>query len=138
VTLFTTCIPFSHTIYLCVFVSLYLLTGVFYYTLGNIRPVHRSQLKAIQLLAIVKRPLITKYGVNAVLEPFMQEVRELEKDAGCQFIVNGERRSFAGTIAFVSGDNLASQELGGFKVGPGAHHKCRECMGSSIDIQTKV
>jgi hypothetical protein len=68
----------------------------------------------------------------------MQEVAELEKDAGHQFIVNGERRSFAGTIAFVSGDNLASQELGGFKVGPGAHHKCRECMGYTTDIKTKV
>ncbi len=46
--------------------------------------------------------------------------------------------SFRGTLAFVSGDNLSSQEIGGFKVGPGANLKCRECMGNADDIKTKV
>ena len=41
-------------------------------------------------------------------------------------------------IAHVSGDNLGSQEIGGFKIGPGARHKCRECMGLPEDIETKV
>ncbi|KAK3741564.1 hypothetical protein QZH41_012508, partial [Actinostola sp. cb2023] len=93
--------------------------GVFCYTLGNIRPINRSQLKAIQLLVVVKRTLITKlitkYGVNTILEPIMTEIAELEKDGGYQFFVNGEEKSFSGTFAFVSGDNLASQELAGFK-----------------------
>jgi len=68
----------------------------------------------------------------------MNEVAELEKDGGYQFLIYGERRSFAGTIAFVSGDNLALQEIGGFKVGPGSNKKCRECMGNTNDIKTKV
>lgn len=68
----------------------------------------------------------------------MEEIAELEKDGGYQFDVNGEKKSFLGTIAFVSGDNLASQELGGFKVGPGSHLKCRECMGVTADIKSKV
>ena len=37
------------------------------------------------------------------------------EDGGHQFILQGERRSLAGTIAFVSGDNLGSQLIGGFK-----------------------
>ena len=106
--------------------------------MGNISPVHRSQLKSIQLLAIVKRPLIIKYGMNAILAPIMEQVLELEQDCGYQFSINGQKRKFAGTIAFVSGDNLGSQELGGFKVGPGSHLKCRDCLGTTEDIKTKV
>ena len=106
--------------------------------MGNISPSYRSQLKTIQLLAIVKRPLIIKYGMNAILEPIMEQVLELEKDGGYEFTVCGEKRSFAGTIAYISGDNLASQELGGFKVGPGSHLKCRDCLGDSDEIKTKV
>ena len=66
--------------------------GLFYYTLGNISPVHRSQLKSIQLLAIVKRPLVIKYGMNAILAPIMEQVLELEQDGGYQFTINGEKR----------------------------------------------
>ena len=79
-----------------------------------------------------------KYGMNAILEPIMEQVLELEKDGGYEFTVCGEKRSFAGTIAYISGDNLASQELGGFKVGPGSHLKCRDCQGDSDEIKTKV
>ena len=46
--------------------------------------------------------------------------------------------SFSGTIAFLSGDNLGSQLIGGFKEGPGAHLKCRHFMGNSNDIKTMV
>jgi len=66
----------------------------------------------------------------------MTEIAELEKDGGYQFFVNGEEKSFPGTFAFVSGDNLASQELAGFKVGSGSNLKCREC--NTNDIKSKV
>ena len=38
----------------------------------------------------------------------------------------------------MSGDNLGSQEIGGFKIGPAANLKCRECLGLSADLSTKV
>ena len=53
-------------------------------------------------------------------------------------MVQGERRSLAGTIAFVSGDNLEAQLIGGFKEGAGAHLKCRHCMGRSNALTSKV
>ena len=112
--------------------------GLFYYTLGNIRPRYRSQLKSIQLLAVVKRCVINKYGINAILEPIVDKILELEKDDGCQFTISGRKRTFRGSIAFVSGDNLGLQELGGFKVGPGANCKCRECMGLADEIKRMV
>lgn len=38
----------------------------------------------------------------------------------------------------MSGDNLGSQEIGGFKIGPAANLKCRECLGLPADLSTKV
>jgi hypothetical protein len=46
--------------------KLFMFTGLFYYTLGNISPKYRSQLKAIQLLAVAKRPVIKKIWNNHI------------------------------------------------------------------------
>ena len=51
-------------------------------------------------------------------------------------MIHKERKSFAGTIAFLSGDNLGFQLTGGSKEDPGAHIKCRHCMGSSNAIKS--
>ena len=53
-------------------------------------------------------------------------------------MIKNERRSFAGTIVFFSGDNLDSQLIGGFKEGPGANMKCRHCIGAANALQTMV
>lgn len=53
-------------------------------------------------------------------------------------MIQGEPLSLAGTIVLVSGDNLGSQLIGGFKEGPGAHLKCRHCMGNAEEIKCKV
>ena len=34
--------------------------------------------------------------------------------------------------------SLESQLIGGLKEGPGAHLKCRHCMGNSNDIKTMI
>ena len=52
---------------------------MFYYTLGNIRPVYRSNLKAIQLLCIAKSSDIRAYGVEKLLQPFIQQMSILGK-----------------------------------------------------------
>ena len=56
-----------------------LYVALFYYTLGNIAPQHRANLKVIQLLAVVKTDYVTKYGIDQILEPFITGVQELEK-----------------------------------------------------------
>ena len=68
----------------------------------------------------------------------MAKIVELEQDGGYQFTICGKKRSMSGTIAFLCGDNLALQELGGFKVGPCARLRCRECMGTVQDIKSMV
>ena len=54
-------------------------TAMFYYLLGNIRPRYRSQLKAIQLIAVVNASIIESNGVDAVLTPLVDDIKKLEK-----------------------------------------------------------
>ena len=43
-----------------------------------------------------------------------------------------------GTISLISGDNLGSNLLGGFKAPSGAYRKCRNCMATAEDMKSKV
>ena len=58
--------------------------AMFYYLLGNIRPRYRSQLKAIQLVAVVNASIIESNGVDAVLTPLIDDVKKLEKVSSCR------------------------------------------------------
>ena len=51
---------------------------MFYYTLGNLRPELRSTQRSIQLIACVKSQTLAKYGFEAVLKPFIDDVNILE------------------------------------------------------------
>jgi len=53
------------------------LTGAFYFTLGNLSPLYRSRLSSIQLVALVKASFISEYGMDAVLAPFINDVKKL-------------------------------------------------------------
>ena len=60
------------------------------------------------------------------------------EDAGYEFNINGQIRKFRGTIAYISGDNLDLQQIGGFKEGSQAYRKCRACMATSDGLQSHV
>lgn len=49
-------------------------TGCFYYTIGNIHPIFRSNLRAIQLLAVAKTCDIREYGCLSLLHQFVMEM----------------------------------------------------------------
>ena len=53
--------------------------GMFYYMIGNIDPRLRSGLNTIQLMAVARTQHIDKYGMNEILKPFMEEIRQLEE-----------------------------------------------------------
>ena len=40
---------------------------------------HRSKLDSIQLLAIATCPVIKEYGIDSLLEPFMNDLEYLEQ-----------------------------------------------------------
>ena len=53
--------------------------GMFYYMLGNLSPYLRSQIRAIQLLAVCKTQVVERYGVDVILESFMNDLKILEE-----------------------------------------------------------
>lgn len=53
--------------------------ALFYYTLGNISPKYRSRMRCIQLLTVVKSTVLQTYGVDTILEPFMEDLKALEQ-----------------------------------------------------------
>ena len=50
---------------------------MFYWMLLNIHPAHRSTLKSIQLLTVVKATHLKKYGIDAILEPSIRDLKTL-------------------------------------------------------------
>jgi len=48
--------------------------GFFYYQLANLPPEYRSKLRSIQLFAVCKKQYIKKYGLDPILEPFVEEL----------------------------------------------------------------
>lgn len=52
--------------------------ALFYYALGNLSPKYRSSLQSIQLLIAVKSTLLVRYGADRILQPFLEEVKQLD------------------------------------------------------------
>ena len=58
---------------------------------------------------------------------------------GVTLELNERINDIRGTVLVVLADTLAAHQLGGFKVGVGfSLRKCRRCMATSEDMQTKV
>ncbi|XP_028418541.1 uncharacterized protein LOC114543958 [Dendronephthya gigantea] len=68
--------------------------GVFYFVLGNIRPMFRSSIRSIQLIAIAKTKDIKSFGIDNLLMPFIEDVNCLAKANGHCFTINGVARVF--------------------------------------------
>ena len=52
--------------------------GLFYFSLGNLKPRLRSTTDSIQLVAVVKCDFLNKYGVDEILKPFVEDIKKLE------------------------------------------------------------
>lgn len=53
----------------------YIKLGCFYFTLGNLHPKYRSKFRSIHLAALCKREYITKYKMNAILSPIINDLK---------------------------------------------------------------
>lgn len=103
--------------------------GLFYYQLANIDPVYRGKLKSIHLFAVCKKQYIKEFGLNDVLKPLVEDLKELGSETGHVFNIVGGKLYLRGAILAVLADTPASQAVGCYKesVG-GARRKCRHCM----------
>lgn len=55
----------------------FLILGMFYFTLGNLRPELRSTQRSIQLISCVSSENIKRYGMHEILKPFISDVNSL-------------------------------------------------------------
>ena len=64
----------------------YFWIGAFYFTVGNLSLKYRSCLSSIQLVALVKSSFIAEYGMDAVLVPFVNDVKKLVMHIGLYLV----------------------------------------------------
>ena len=110
--------------------------GCLFFTLGNIRPQYRSTLKAINLIAVAKYKDISKYGIDAFLSPFVDDLKTLFCD-GITTVIGGKSHVFYGGLLAFLADNLAAHTVGGFKQSMSfALRICRTCMITGTGSQS--
>ena len=111
--------------------------SMFYYSLGNVPPEHRSNLTAIQLLCVARSNDLKKSDTELLLQDFVTTVNQLSQ-GGIELIVNGVRHMFEGALVMCPCDTLAAHALGGFKEGVAfAKKPCRVCMGSLNEMKSE-
>ena len=109
--------------------------GCLFFTVGNIHPKYRSQLKCIFVSTLGSNTVIRKHGLNQFLQPFVSSVQSLVKN-GLDISIKNEIRHFNVSLLAFLADTLAAHALGGFKESMSfAHRICRSCMATSEQIQ---
>ena len=99
-----------------------------YYTLANIPPQKRSQLKAIQLALLCASTHIKTNGLEKVMVHTVKELKDLTNN-GLDFTTSdGTQHHFSCQLFIAVGDNLGAHQMGGFMEGFGANLSCRFCM----------
>ena len=102
--------------------------GIVFFTISNIKPSSRSKLKMINLAIAATVPVIEKYGLDVVLQPFVRDLNILAT-TGLEVNICGGVRKFKGALIAFLADNLASNDLGGFKKSFSfSFRSCRACL----------
>jgi len=109
-----------------------------YFTLGNLPAKFRSSLKHIHLINLVKHVAVKDHGYYAVFEPLIQELQKLYTDGFTAMLPGGYEARFYVVLCTVSGDNLSSNALAGFRQVFNSGHFCRVCMIDYSEISTKT
>ena len=86
-----------------------------YYTLGNIETRYWSKLRNIHVAVVAKFLLAKKHGYMAIFHKLKDDLITLEKDGILVKLCDGTSKIFHGGIATISGDNLSSHEIDGFR-----------------------
>ena len=74
--------------------------GCVFFTLGNMRPMLRSSLKAIFLLVVAKSSTVKAHGIDSVLKPFLNDMKTLY-DTGIKLQYNGKEEVWKVCVSLV-------------------------------------
>lgn len=112
--------------------------GIVFFSLGNIHPKFRSSLRAMNLVIVCTKPVLEEHGLDVIMEPFIRDLNVLAT-TGISVLVNGTERVFKGALLTFLADNLASNELGGFKLSFSFSFRfCRSCLLKNDEISQYV
>ena len=107
--------------------------GCIFFTIGNVCPLFPS---CIFVVAVASVPIIRKYGMNRILQPFVNSMSTLSNE-GLTVSINGIDHHLKVALLAMLADNLAAHSLGCFKESMSfAHRICRSCMATTAAIQT--
>lgn len=100
-----------------------------YFSVLNQSYMFRSKVNDKHLLMLAKSSVVSKLGLSKLMEPV---VRDLNKLAGDGIHIDGKK--VRGAVLCVSGDNLSSHQIGGFRECFSSGLMCRFCMADRADI----
>lgn len=103
--------------------------GAFYFSVLNLPKEINSCLRGIFLFALCYNSDIAAYGINKILDAFMDDLKILESEAGWPVTIKKGESNYIlqGTIPNVSADGLAAHEMFGL-MSPSENHFCRLCI----------
>lgn len=107
--------------------------GCLYFVLRNLPPKFNSVLMNIHLISLFHAQDLHKYGLDAVLEPLMRDLKNLESQ-GLSLPFSDE--PVFGTISQIIGDNLGMHTILGFNESFSSHYFCLICLIEKGDCQT--
>ena len=91
----------------------------------------------MSLVAVATTPVIEKHGLDAILKPFLDDIKKLSQ--GCELSVRGKTQLVKGDLLCFMADNLANSALGGFKESFSFSYRfCRTCMIPTKEIKTCI
>lgn len=68
----------ENVVYSIHFTMILLVSGAFYYHLGNLSLCFRSKIYNIQLLLLAKTSTVSEFGIDRILEPAVEDIRKLQ------------------------------------------------------------
>jgi len=108
--------------------------GAFYFIIQNLPQYINSSLGGIHILSLCHTADIQKYGMKAILKPFLWDLNKLESDNGVNIAYNDTHFILRASIAAICADGLAAHQLLGF-LSPSAKYFCRLCMINRDDFR---
>lgn len=109
----------------------------YYFSVVNVRPFLRTNNRNIHVYGICRTKYIKKYGVDNMLQDFVNTMMELYD--GIQMTICGAKHKIYGLVLAILGDSPSSSFLAGVKQGSvRARRICRSCNISSEQLQQRI
>jgi len=108
--------------------------SAWYFSIGNLDPQSRSQLKHIYLSVLCRHKFLKERVVlDEVLKPLIDDLKKLYEE-GITITVDGKHINVRGALATISADNLSAHSIAGFSCSFSSGRFCRWCMTHHSEI----